>query len=319
MLRKEEEFAKKREKEHQIELRRIAAEAKEHEAERAAKLEANRLKTEALLESHFQAAERNRLLMLEKEAKVRKQLEEKKIELAKNIADKKAAAEIRIREAMEKHHELHEQKKKDFEQREAEAMKRYKLKEIEDREILKKQAQAREKKNTMRITRLIDAYKNRSDHRQTIVDRRQEKDKVYGVVQDQRSRELDMKKFESNLKKQEKQENIERTARMQEFHRLQTLQKIYTEDSNYSMIKAQKAELLAKHRAEVKDSLNRKHEIANAMEQMKITNDFTLLQKVFEKQKKANASKNRAHTTQGGEGNDIGEVEEGDARLNQTH
>ena len=319
MLRKEEEFAKKREIEHKKELKRIALEAKQHEAERAAKLEANRLKTEALLETHFQAAERNRLLMLEKEAKVRQQLEDKKADLAKSIAEKKAAAEIRIAEAMEKHHQLHDQKKKDFETREMEALKRYKQKEIEDRELLKKQAQDREKKNTMRINRLIDAYKLRSDHRQSIVERRQEKDKVYGVVQTQRSQELDMRKFESALKKQEKQENIERTARMQEFHRLQTLQKIYTEDMNYSMIKAQKTELLAKHRGEVKESLNRKHEITNAMEQMKITNDFTLLQKVFEKQKKANQSKNRAHTTQGGDGVDLGDVEEADARLNQTH
>jgi hypothetical protein len=92
---------------------------------------------------------------------------------------------------------------------------------------------------------------------------------------------------------------------------------------NYAQIKAQKAELLAHHRAEVKDSLNRKHEIANAMEQMKITNDFTLLQKVFEKQKAASKAKGgRATTTaQGGDGQDLGDTMEdgGDARLNQTH
>ena len=90
------------------------------------------------------------------------------------------------------------------------------------------------------------------------------------------------------MKQDDKYENIERQARVNEFKRIQTLGKIYEEDMKSAGIKSAKEALLAKQRAEQKDNLNRKHEIAFAMEQMKITNDFTILQKVFEKQKKEN-------------------------------
>lgn len=162
MLRKEEEVAKKMEIERQKMLKRIAIEARRVEAETAEKMEANRKKTEALLDAQVQLAEQKRLAMLEQEAKVRAQLAEKKAQLAKAIQDKKDAAEKRIGEAMEKHHQLHEQKKIEFAQREDAALKRYKEKEIEEREKLKKQMQAREKKNTTRITRLVDAYRSLS-------------------------------------------------------------------------------------------------------------------------------------------------------------
>ena len=222
---------------------------------------------------------------------------------------------------MEKHHELHEHKKIEFQKKEDEALKRQKLKEIEDREKLKKQMQQREKRNTTRINRLIDAYKHRADHRDTIVERRSEKDKVYGIIQAERERELAMKKFESTIKKSEKQENIERQARVNEFFRLQTLSKIYKEDMNYAEIKSQRSALLKKHSEEVKTSLNRKHEIADAMEQMKISNDFSLLQKVFDKQMKASNSNKRASTTAAAdEMAALGETHDPeDLRLNQTH
>ena len=322
MIRKEEEVAKKLEKEHQKMLKRIAQEARQREIETAEKMEANRKKTEALLEGQAQVAEQNRLTMLEKEAKVREQLALKKASLAQAIADKKAAAEKRIAEAMEKHHELHELKKRDFDVREQAAVKRYKEKEVEERDKLKKQAQAREKKNTTRITRLIDAYRTRSDHRDDIVSKRSEKDKVYGVIQIEREKELSLRKFDSQLRKDDKQSNIERQARVNEYNRLQTLSRIYDEDMKYAAIKKQRSDLLSAQRAEVKDSLNRKHEIAFAMEQMKITNDFSMLQKVMEKQKNANnKGKVRASTSHGADAHDaLGETHGGeDERLNQTH
>ena len=119
------------------------------------------------------------------------------------------------------------------------------------------------------------------------------------------------------MKKQDKQDNIERQARVNEFMRLQTLSKIYDEDIRYASIKKQKTDLLSKQREETKDALNRKHEIAFAMEQMKITNDFTILQKVMEKQK--NAGKGQRATTSHHGGEEEDKHEDGDPRLNQTH
>ena len=221
---------------------------------------------------------------------------------------------IETAEAMEKHHELHEKKKRDFDEREAAAMTRYKEKLKEEKIKLHKTMQAREKKENVRIQRLVDAYQNRASHREEIVSRRTEKDQVYGVIQREREAVLAMKKFESELKMSEKLSNIERQARVNEFQRISTLGKIYEEDMKYATIKKAKQDLLAKQREEQRDNLNRKHEIADAMELMKITNDTSILQKVFEKQKRENAKKNKTRVdTSGGQG-----MDEEDDRLANT-
>ena len=221
---------------------------------------------------------------------------------------------LKIAEAMEKHHELHEKKKRDFDEREAAAMVRHKEKLKEDAVKLQKQMQAREKRNNTRVQRLVDAYDNRARRRDDIVSRRTEKDKVYGVIQEEREKMLAMKKFESDLKLSEKAANIERQARVNEFKRIATLGKIYEEDMNYANIKKAKADLLARQREEQRDNLNRKHEIADAMDLMRITNDTSILQKVFEKQKRENAKKHKTRVdTSGGQG-----MDDEDDRLNHT-
>ena len=316
MMKKEEEVKKKLEKEKQLELKRLAKQAAIIEAETKAKMEAKRLKSEAILKEQADQAERNRIAMVEKENRVKEQMAEKKAELAKAIQAKRDAAAIRIAASVEKFHQIHMQKKLDFDAREEAAQKRYKEKEVENRQKLIKQTQAREKKINMRTQRLVDAYQTRAKHRNDIVARRAEKDSVYGVIQKEREEALALKKFDSKLKQDDKLDNIERQARVNEFRRIQTLGKIYEEDMKFAGIKASKEALLAKQRAEQKDNLNRKHEIANAMEQMKITNDFTILQKVFEKQKKENARKQKSATRGVSPGE--GDVGDEDPRLNQT-
>lgn len=100
-----------------------------------------------------------------------------------------------------------------------------------------------------------------------------------------------MRKFLSELNQTDKQKNIERQARVNEFIRLQTLQKITKEDIKHAQIKTVKRELLQKQRAELKNSLIRKHTISDAMDQMRITNDFSMLDKLFASAK-ANEKKN---------------------------
>jgi hypothetical protein len=64
------------------------------------------------------------------------------------------------------------------------------------------------------------------------------------------------------------------------------LKKIEDEDLKFEQNIERKAELLRKHREEQKNALVRKHEISDAMATMRITNDFTLLDKLFAKQSK---------------------------------
>lgn len=115
------------------------------------------------------------------------------------------------------------------------------------------------------------------------------------------------RKFQNDLKKSDKQENVERVARMNEFHRLQTLQAIHDADMRYERIQEQKSDLMRRHREEAKQSLTRKHAIANAMDLMRVTNDYTLLDQLFTDKKSRRKKKNKG---------DDGDGE--DPRLNQT-
>ena len=88
---------------------------------------------------------------------------------------------------------------------------------------------------------------------------------------------------------------MKRIARVNEFHRLQTLKRCEEADSRYDRIQAQRQQLIEKHREEVKSSLIRKHEIADAMDTMRITNDFSILDKIFAKQKKGKEMSMKSH------------------------
>jgi len=88
----------------------------------------------------------------------------------------------RIEEALEKHHEIHELKKTQFQEREREAAIRAKEIAVKEAEMLRKQADDREKRNKARITRLVDAYTRRADYRDSIVERRNEKNKVLSDI-----------------------------------------------------------------------------------------------------------------------------------------
>lgn len=313
MERKEQAVQDKLNKARLAMERQLAKEARERDEERKRKVEEYKKKTEALLKLQADEAEQNRLTMIEREQRIMAQLEAKKEAKREEVAQQREKAAVRIAEALEKHHVLHEAKKEEFNKKQKEAEQRAKENAIVERERLKKQAQDRDKRNDVRLHRLIDAYKTRAEHRQSIVDRRNEKDSVYDKVREEREQQIAMMKFTSDLKLHDKLENVERVARMNEFKRLQTLQKIYSEDHKYEEMKNTRHELLNKHNEEAKTALIRKHEIADAMERMRMTNDFTLLDKLFASKKKD--KKNLAATAKTDEG---GAGLDDDPRLAQT-
>jgi hypothetical protein len=268
LARKEAEVEEKIKKNRLIMERQIAKEARMRDEERKMKMEEYKKKTEALIRAQEELAEQNKVKMIERETRIMNQLMEKKELKRQEMLESREKATKRIDEALEKHHELHEQKKLEFNQRTKEALQRAKANEIVDRERLKKQAEEREKKNSIRIGRLVDAYKRRKEHRQEIVERRNEKDKVFDRIKEEREAQIAMLKFQTDLKLQDKVDNVERVARVNEFRRLQTMQKIQSQNMKYEEIQAKRSELIRRHNDESKHSLIRKHEIGDAMERM---------------------------------------------------
>jgi hypothetical protein len=336
LTKREAEVEEKLKKKRLQKEREILKEARQRDEERKIKVEESRKKTEALLKAQEELAEANRVKMIEREQRILQQLEEKKLAKQEELAKQSELAEKRIAEASEKHHLIHIQKKQEFDERTTAAIGRAKENEILERERLKKQADNREKKNRLRLTRLLDAYRKRQGHRNEIIEKRKEKDQVFDTVQAERDHQIAMMKFMTELKLKDKMENVERVSRMNEFHRLQILQKIYNEDNKYEEINSKKLEMLKRHTDEAKHALVRKHEIAETMEKMKMTNDFSLLDKLFATKKNnqktgkngGNATLNNTGTQKvgaggggaggGGGGDNDGDNAGDDPRLAQT-
>lgn len=296
LARKEAEVEEKLKKQHLIREREIMKRARELDEERKQKVEEARRKTEALLKLQEDLAEQNRLKMIEREARILQQLEEKKERKRQEIESQRDASLKRIEEAIHKRVEEHVKVETLFHQKQEHAAILAKENHKLELDRLKKQAQERNERNKLRFSRLVDAYRSRNQKRQDIILRREERDQVYGRIKEERDKEISMIKFHSELKLQDKLENVERVARMNEFHRLQILQKIYTEDNKYEEIKNSRDEMLRRHNDEAKNSMIRKHEITETMEKMRMTNDFTLLDKLFASRR----NKKDRHGTAGG-------------------
>eukprot|EP01031_Cornospumella_fuschlensis_P032598 gene32598-39414_t len=321
LARKEAEVEEKLKKKRLAMERQLAREARERDAERAKKIEEARLKTESLLKQQEDLAEQNRLKMLEREERILAQLEEKKAKKREEVAAQREKAGKRIAEAMEKFHGIFRKRREDFDMRQQEAAQRAKEASIQNKERLKQQADQREKRNRLRLSRLIDAYRTRMAARDDILQRREMKDTGYIRVQQERDEKIAMLKFTAELQHQDKLENVERVARVTEFRRLQTLQKIYGEDSKFEEIMTRKEELYRSRQEEGKATMLRKHEVAETMERMRATNDFTLLNKLFTKKggaKKADAGNSALNSTGAAGGRKGRDETEEDPRLNQT-
>jgi hypothetical protein len=290
--RKEAAFAEKMKKLADIEAKRIEKEAREAEKVRQQKMEEYRQKTEALIKQQADLAEKNRLIMVEREIRVKAQMEAKKEAKRLEVEASRAAATLRIQSAIERSNEMHEKMKADFYERQTKAAQLAKENAVVEREKQKKAAEAREKKNKIRYDRLITAYNKRADYRQSIVDHRNERDGGYEKIEAARQQEIQKQKYLASLKVQDKIENVERTARINEFKRLQTLKRIEDGDRKYEDILSKKRELMDKYGATQKASLTRKHAIADAMEMMRVTGDTKILDKIFAEQTSAvNADK----------------------------
>ena len=87
------------------------------------------------------------------------------------------------------------------------------------------------------------------------------------------------------LRKEDKLSNVQRIKRIDEFVRLQTLQKIADDDERSNRIAQEKRDLMNRRKKQTTDALKRKHEIAMAMEQMRISNKFGNLEALLKGKK----------------------------------
>jgi len=145
-----------------------------------------------------------------------------------------------------------------------------------------KNAEKLEAKIAERKERMEMAVDIRRERRQKIIDHREHREKYYGKVRAERMHKVMLQKLESDLEETARLENVARISRLDDFKRLQMLQKVQKDDERSAQIKATRADLVEKRKQNAHDSFMRKHRIREAMEQMKITNKVINLDNIID-------------------------------------
>lgn len=297
-----EEAARAKERAEQVALR---------EQERDAKIAQLEKRSEEMIQLQFTKAEISRKKLEEREARVQAQLQVKQQQKAEEVRQIRDAAAIRIQAALERNVQIQREKKLKFDQKQAAAAIRGEEKHGELLVTVKKQADARYKKEDMRERRIEDAYRIRAERREGIIRDRNRRDGQYNKIHEARAKDLEARKLMSQLKKEDALDNVKRIQRQEEFNRLQLMRQLESQDERCENIKLERAILLEKvrqllllsfstnvesHRAQrftrdvmwleqrreaMKAALLRKHTLQETMEQMRITNDFTLIDNLF--------------------------------------
>ena len=295
--KREKEIAEK----EQQRLRAASLDAMARDRERTAKMEEHANKSAIALQKQEELAEHNMRTLKQREERLRLQLEEKKAKKKAEIREQRAKAEVRIATALERNIKAQEDKKRAFDQKQEEAAHRAVEKAAELAESMTEQIAARDSKLSTRKQRLDEAVQKRADRITGIVEGRAKREQYYSVVTAKREKELTLKKCESELAKVDRVQNVARIRRIDDFLRLQTLQKVQEDDQRSVTIKAEKKFLAEQRKSTAHDAFLRKSRVREAMEQMRVTNKFVNLDHIAEgtdkKRKKKSLSRSESAPT----------------------
>merc|ERR1719502_605280 len=123
------------------------------------------------------------------------------------------------------------------------------------------QAEARDQKLELRKERLNQAVQQRADRRQSIIDNRAKREQYYTVVSTEREQKLSLRKMESELAKEDRVQNVARIRRIDDFLRLQTLQKIQEDAARSERIRREKEDLVQQRKETAHEAFLRKQRV----------------------------------------------------------
>ncbi|ETV70524.1 hypothetical protein, variant [Aphanomyces astaci] len=269
------EEGRKEEKQRQIEMA-------ERELDRKLKAEQHRRDTEELLQQQENKIMENRRRVIEREKQAQRKMEEANERRRQEALVRREKANTRIQMALEQNQQVMQKKKKDFDAKQTLAAAR--AMEVHKKEMLdlKARAERSRKEEEIRIQRVEAARNNQQSRVQTIVEKRSQLESHLDVVYHERIKDRTLKCVERDVTFEEKKANVERIKKVEEFNRLQTLMKISQEDSRSRMIKMKKQALIEARKKIALESLVRKHRIAEAVGNMRISNKWDNINEIME-------------------------------------
>jgi hypothetical protein len=283
MARKEAEFEIKKAKMERRAEKHRAKEAMERELERRNLLEQQMAKTQSILDKQIAVAEASRDKMESKAARVQAMMEKKKEDKHRAIEEQRTKAELRIKEVVDKNKKIQADRKAAFDQKQRDIEIAKKEKAEEDRLKVIKMTAEREAKQQRQKMKFDDAMQLNEDRKQRIQKQLNDREHFIHVVEEQRAEERFTTQLQHELALEDKRQNVERIKRMNEFMRLQTMNKIEDDDKRTEAIREQKNQLLEERRQMAHENFLRKMWVKEAMDQMKVTNKFIDIEEVLAK------------------------------------
>lgn len=260
---KMEEMEERRRKEHEARTMRKDVERREKMAERT------RRSAEALKRIEDLALE-SREKMLEREARLKEQMDRKKAEKTAEVEAAREASAARVRRAYEQNKAKAEADRAKFAERQREAERRAKEKKEEAEVRAAQVAKDREDRDRRRLARLEDAVTTKKKRREKIVEDRRRREAHYETVSAERERHLELLKLENMLEKEARLDNVNRMRRIDEFRRLKLLRKLQQDCERSNKIKASREDLVDQRKNNAHRAFMRKHQIRTALEAMRV-------------------------------------------------
>ena len=241
--RRDYKFAEKQKKEmvrREKEAKRLA---REKEMERI-RLKAARQKQLEDIQSAQEADIKRKLDLMQEQERARRERREREArEMQEKQRAKKEAARLRITKAVQANEAILHKKREDFWEKEAANRQRQQERLAAQKELAQKKAAKLAQKQAKRKKALNDAFENDIRNAQRIERERRERERRVAENAQKRFATDMVAKTKEELRKKDKLENIERMKRIDEFIRLQTLQKIAADEERTRSILREKEEL----------------------------------------------------------------------------
>jgi len=243
--RRDYQFAEKQKKESLIKEKALAKQTREKELDRRRQQATRQKQIEDMQAAQeLMIARRLEKMKLQEEARVERMAQEGAAILERNLR-KKSLARQRIKKAQAQNEAIMYKRREDFWDREAADNIRLKERQKAEKELQALKSQKLSMKNKKRDSARAQARSNDESNAARIEKERRIRERRVAENAAGRYASDMVGQTKEALRKQDKLDNIERMKRIDEFIRLQTLQKIAADDERTKTIARQKHDLMA--------------------------------------------------------------------------
>ncbi|KAL3660263.1 hypothetical protein V7S43_014793 [Phytophthora oleae] len=249
--------------------RQRAVEAAQRDIERQQNADAWRLQTEELLRQQEEVVVANRRRMLEKERQVAVKMETANKRRHQQALERREKANARIQNVTYQNELAIARKKQEVTDKQTAAAERGREIQRKTSSGLKERATKSKQDELVRQKRLEAAHALREKHVSELLSRREQLETKMENTQQEREKARLLAQVEHQLGIAQKEQNVERIQRMENYAREQLIRRISSADARSRAVKERKQALLQTRQQVATEAMIRRHRLADAVEKVR--------------------------------------------------